>query len=364
MKHSLKRGAFTLVELLVVIAIIGILISMLLPAVQQVREAARRTQCLNNLRQIALASLNYESAFMKFPAGYQMQNDIRTYGENGGGMGWSDVLAGAVTPTEALKGGPLAQCLAFIEQNNVRRPFDSYRVADWYWNDNGATGSCATPDVGSINATLTLANIPFFVCPSDDADSRRLIGGTSDFSTTFCGVVLTDSGAVSGGWWMNDACGDPIASKHPVTNYAGCGGRFMFTNWDAAGDDFNGDGITGDVSRYWGMFSDWGRGVTIGSCTDGTSNTALYGEVTGAQDDSCFTWLTTPQATHWNGQNLAGVIYPDLQGNWFTFGAEHPGRLINWSFTDGSTHSISIDLNPNTLNQLSGRGDGEVLGDY
>ena len=65
MKSS-KKG-FTLVELLVVIAIIGILIGMLLPAVQQVREAARRTECMNNLRQVALASLNFESAHMHMP---------------------------------------------------------------------------------------------------------------------------------------------------------------------------------------------------------------------------------------------------------------------------------------------------------
>ena len=95
-----KKRGFTLVELLVVIAIIGILIGMLLPAVQQVREAARRTQCLNTLRQLSLACLNFESSRMEFPAGDQIPRNLFG-GETARGSNW------------------FIQILPFVEQQNV-----------------------------------------------------------------------------------------------------------------------------------------------------------------------------------------------------------------------------------------------------
>lgn len=116
-----KKNGFTLVELLVVIAIIGILVGLLLPAVQAAREAARRMQCSNNLKQIGLALHNYSSTFSRFPAG---RNDKSM--------------------------SPLAALLPFMEQSNVADLID-WRQA---WNHPS-------------NAAATAAEIPTFVCPSD-----------------------------------------------------------------------------------------------------------------------------------------------------------------------------------------------------
>lgn len=138
----LKRKGFTLVELLVVIAIIGILIGMLLPAVQQVREAARRTACKNNMRQIGLAIHNYESSFKKFPPGVQ-QLDPSTISTTHGL--WS------VT----------TWLLPNMEQQNV------YDVLDPR-STNSITSRLADPDAAEVIAVLTTP-LSTFLCPSDSA---------------------------------------------------------------------------------------------------------------------------------------------------------------------------------------------------
>ena len=103
--RSRTTRGFTLIELLVVIAIIGILVSLLLPAVQQVREAARRTQCLNNVKQLGLALLNYESAHRKFPPGYRFD------------------LQNVTGPVDASLGRSPVEIplLPYIEQDNLKR---------------------------------------------------------------------------------------------------------------------------------------------------------------------------------------------------------------------------------------------------
>ena len=111
MKRHMQQSAFTLVELLVVIAIIGILIGMLLPAVQSVREAARRTTCLNNIKQLSLACLNYESGFSEFPPGINARGTGIT--RNGA------IRSEPNDSTQAQEIGWGVFILPYIEQDNL-----------------------------------------------------------------------------------------------------------------------------------------------------------------------------------------------------------------------------------------------------
>ena len=139
MKPQRTRDGFTLVELLVVIAIIGILIGMLLPAVQAVREAARRTACKNQLKQMGLGCLNYESAFSRLPPG---QENTVTVGQDGGsnGWGWRTVI------------------MPFMEQGNLESQFNTDLNM-----------------IDPVNIGLLRTVVPTFLCPSDPELNDELI---------------------------------------------------------------------------------------------------------------------------------------------------------------------------------------------
>ena len=237
-----RRQGFTLIELLVVIAIIGVLIALLLPAVQSAREAARRAQCTNNLKQLGLAMANYESTNSSLPPTMVMWAPSPIGGDNAGQQ-WS----------------VHSRLLPFIEQNTI------YNTINWNFGERwggpggnaikGWNGSTADGSYWSIANASAIANqINSFLCPSDEGVGNltgiaffpggplQLIGG---FSYPYNVGTNPFSGASAGR--LNGPAYFPSMNRWP--------GRPAILN-----------GINAE------------RTTTISSFRDGTSNTAIFSE--------------------------------------------------------------------------------------
>jgi prepilin-type N-terminal cleavage/methylation domain-containing protein/prepilin-type processing-associated H-X9-DG protein len=292
MNMSKRRTGFTLIELLVVIAIIAILIALLVPAVQKVRAAAARTQCLNNLKQICLATHNYHDSKKALPPG--------VLGPLPQHSGFSFAAAHL---------GALTFILPYMDQNPLFLQIDAQYAGSGgvSVNNNSTTGWWAT---GCFN--IAKNRLPVFKCPSDGAsDDYVPVNGT--FVTFYAtGNTLT------GGYYP----GNP---GFGLTNYIACAG---FIGWTT----------NPPWQQYLGAFYD--RSIeTFPIMTDGTSNTILFGETLGGPSNGAprpfnISWIGgSCMATAW------GMSYP---GDWYQFNSQHTGQISNFGFGDGSVRSLSI----------------------
>jgi prepilin-type N-terminal cleavage/methylation domain-containing protein/prepilin-type processing-associated H-X9-DG protein len=334
MKLRAVRGGFTLIELLVVIAIIAVLVGLLLPAVQAAREAARRAQCTNNLKQIALALLNYENANGTFPMGYWHQFTP----QGAGFQGWY---------TDAS--GPMVALTPYLEQVAIFNTYNS-QICMFV----------------AQNTTVAGFGISTLWCPSDGA----IVGLRHDYSASDCAnydcspmpmYYSTYAGSM-GTWTYWPSRRD--AYYLPKLN--AMNGLFFQTGFpQSAGPRVNGgDPNPGSVPP-----------IRLSGITDGTSNTIAFSERAqgllsrtvapdGYVDFYCYHWwvsgnygdtlfTTFYPINPWNKLNdTVGYLH---QGDAYPYAASsfHPGGA-NFAFVDGSVRFLKDTINSWPINPQTG----------
>ena len=307
-----RRRGFTLVELLVVIAIIGILIALLLPAVQAAREAARRMQCSNNLKQIGLALHNYHDTNKCFPPGsFWYGLDYANY-----------------------RGSILIRLFPFLEQQPL---YDLYDFS----NPGGVTiDNQKLPD---SNDLIQSTVVPVYVCPSDN---RQLVvngRALSNYAASIGPTTHGNNSSCSCSEWQswNEYAPDPWGGRYgSSTNFAGPFFRYPVNTQTRVAD-----------------------------CTDGLSSTIYFGEVR----PTCSAHHSGGWGNSNNGQGLTATLIPinydtcerdydhgcNSYCNWSTelgFRSRHPGGA-QFLFGDGSVHFLPETIDHWNYQYLGGKSD-------
>ncbi|MBX3450407.1 MAG: DUF1559 domain-containing protein [Planctomycetaceae bacterium] len=327
-ERASRRSGFTLIELLVVIAIIAILIALLLPAVQQAREAARRSQCQNNMKQIGLALHNYHDTHSVFP--YSSANNAMVFTQAG-----QNVLNHSGWP----------MLLPYFDQAPLYNQFDFTAAqrdslfSGWSSTSSGTVGGTAA--ARAANANLSTKIINMLACPSDAGQM------TYNSATSYYGCGISGSQRINYGF-----------------------------------------SVTGTGSGPWGLWVNEGSTTRalfgensfskVRDCRDGTSNSAMVVETTREVRDGISNfWGCSVYAG--NGVNLAhgvGINYwlccswtppmtsiPGILGTYSVPGSAHTGGCMVL-LADGAVRFLSQNIDATTRNRLSSIADGQTLGEF
>jgi prepilin-type N-terminal cleavage/methylation domain-containing protein/prepilin-type processing-associated H-X9-DG protein len=345
-----RRAAFTLIELLVVIAIIAILIGLLLPAVQKVREAAARAKCQNHIKQLTLAAHNHESGLGHLPAGFR-----------------GDSIGGA--PRYFDLWGTLALLTPYLEQTAVYNAIDLTK-----------TMYQLTPPYGINGPVAVQARVPVFLCPSDTGQSvcsnaYAIPGELAPTNYAFCLGTGTSKGRTN---WLGspyDADGAFFAmSKVKLTDIT--------------------DGTSNTVAASERILGAGGEQTTLGSRAELDPQTMFVNPGAETNDANCgstlrinfsqrrmYTWVAgEPRCTSYNHYyrpndrvnpdcvaNFTGTADPQLRstGHGLTTARSRHTGGVNLSLCDGSVRFVRDGVDLATVwRPLATRAGGEVLGDY
>ncbi len=348
MRRSLRRSGFTLIELLVVIAIIAILIGLLVPAVQKVREAAARMSCANNLKQLGLAAHNYDSSYGRLPPGGTVSPNSRN-SRSIAPRGWI-----ADPPYAGPYTGVLPFLLPYVEQDNVYRLLNpeyfnltttegawAYNTPPFDKNTPGGFPTSVGPNYTGYPRAGIDTRIKTFECPSDNPYTTvdPTVGGVID------GIFI-----IGRSQWIDYVWDWPgFGRELGRTNYLPSAGRIGL----------------GDPT-YTGPF--YANSTTrMTDITDGTSNTIAFGEYLGGFKSSgvrefTASWMGAGSlATAWG---TASDNPASNQARWYRWGSRHAG-IVQFAFCDGSVRPVRKGLQSgdgyNQFIYATGARDGRVI---